>query len=205
MAGPAEIGYGDEVRDESDESLMRAYANGDMEAFEMLYRRHSAPLYRFILRQVSDEATANDLYQGSWEKIIKARKRYRPTAPFSAWMYRIARNHLIDHFRSYKPVGELPDDMEDATTCAPTETIYAEERSRSLRAAIGQLPPEQRDAILLKLEGGLSLKEIAAATGVNPETAKSRLRYAVARLKNRLPVDPAQDTSSRPESGTSSP
>jgi len=74
-----------------------------MEAFEVLYERHRGPLYRYILRLVGNPATANDLYQGSWEKIIKARGRYKDSAPFKAWMYRIAHNHVMDHFRREQP------------------------------------------------------------------------------------------------------
>lgn len=175
------------MRGSSDESLMQAYAHGDMEAFEMLYRRHSGPLYRYILRQVQDSATANDLYQGSWEKIIRARKDYRPAAPFAAWMYRIAHNHVVDHYRANKATTPLPDDAPDEGSNQVADDIDSDSRSKALYRAIEGLPADQRDAILLKLEGDLSLKEIATATGVNPETAKSRLRYAVARLKQVLP------------------
>ena len=74
------------MRERSDEDLMEAWAAGSMQAFEALYARYRGPLYRYILRQAGDDATANDLYQGSWEKIIRARKSYRPQAPFRAWM-----------------------------------------------------------------------------------------------------------------------
>ena len=89
-----------------DEQLMKSYAGGSMEAFEHLYERHRGPLYRYILRLTGDPATANDLYQGSWEKIIKARGRYKASAPFKAWMYRIAHNHVMDHFRRRHPAGD---------------------------------------------------------------------------------------------------
>jgi RNA polymerase sigma-70 factor (ECF subfamily) len=162
---------------------MKTYAGGSMEAFEVLYERHRGPLYRYILRLVANPATANDLYQGSWEKIIKARGRYKDSAPFRAWMYRIAHNHVMDYFRREQPIAETQaEDMAD-DQAGPDERIASEYRKKNLVAAIENLPAEQKDTLMLKLEAGLDLQTIADVTGVNRETAKSRLRYAVNKLK----------------------
>ena len=171
------------MRDRSDEQLMANYAAGEIGAFDELYGRHRAPMYRFILRQVGDAVVAIDLYQGCWEKMIKARHTYRKSVPFRAWMYRIARNHLVDHYRRSPPpaeacVGELAE-----ASAGPEEHLSRSEGAARLASAIRQLPVEQRETLMLKLEGGLDLKAIADITGVNPETAKSRLRYAVSKLK----------------------
>ena len=174
------------MREWSDEDLMNEWAAGSMQAFELLYARYRGPLYRYILRQCRDEVTANDLYQGSWEKIIRARKSYRPQAPFRAWMYRIAHNHVIDHFRRSKPHVELEPERVESGDQGPEEVISQEVRDKKLREALDSLPDKQRDAILLKLDAGLDLQSIADVTGVNRETAKSRLRYAVARLKHLM-------------------
>ncbi len=174
------------MRDASDEKLMRQYAAGDTRAFESLYERYRGPLYRYILRQVPDQATANDLYQGTWERVIRARKRFRPDAPFRAWVYRIARNLLIDHHRRQRPQVELQQETHASGNPQPLETAAGEERRERLMQAIHALPPEQRDALLLRLEGGLGLDEIARLTGAGRETVKSRLRYATARLKQVL-------------------
>lgn len=174
------------MRERSDETLMQAYANGDMAAFEQLYSRHRGPLYRYVLRQVGDAATANDLFQGSWEKIIKARAAYRPTAPFKAWLYRIAHNHVMDHFRRARPAGEVSADALAADNPGPEEQMHSENRRAALAAAVDALPGEQKEAFLLRLEAGLDLQDIADVTGVSRETAKSRLRYAVGRLKLAL-------------------
>lgn len=170
----------------SDEQLMRQYAAGDMSAFETLYQRHRGPLFRYISRQVNDPATANDLYQGTWEKVIKARRRYRPEAPFKAWLYRIAHNHVVDHFRQQRPTTSLDQEGFIGSEQGLEATLDQERQAASLRTALLALPPEQRDAMLLKLEGGFSLEEIATMTQVGRETVKSRLRYAVARLKQVL-------------------
>lgn len=174
------------MRDISDEQLMQQYAKGDAKAFDQLYARHRAPLYRYFVRQIKNPATANDLYQGAWEKIIKARDKYRPTSPFTAWMYRIAHNHLVDHYRrsqDTEPVETevLADDRPD-----PAQGLIDGEQNEQLRAGIIALPEEQRSTLLLKLETGLKMEEIAEVTGVSRETVKSRLRYAVNKLKRSL-------------------
>ena len=174
------------MRELDDEVLMKAYANGDMAAFECLYDRHRGPLYRYILRQVGDAATANDLYQGSWEKIIRARESYTASAPFKAWMYRIARNHIVDHFRRSRPTRDLSPDALPADGPGPEQVLIGEQAATGLAAAVNGLPAEQREALLLKLEAGLDLLTIAEITGVSPETAKSRLRYAVGKLKKSM-------------------
>jgi RNA polymerase sigma-70 factor (ECF subfamily) len=174
------------MREPSDEALMAAYAGGDVSAFERLYARYRGPLYRYILRQVGDAPTANDLYQGSWEKIIKAREKYSASAPFKAWMYRIAHNHLVDHFRRIRPLAELSPENMASGNPGPEQVAMGAQAAASLTEAVLQLPREQREALLLKLESGLDLQSIAEVTGVNPETAKSRLRYALGKLRNSL-------------------
>jgi RNA polymerase sigma-70 factor (ECF subfamily) len=178
------------MRDLADERLMQHYASGDMRAFEELYRRYRGPLYRYFRRQVSDPATANDLYQGSWEKIIGARHRYRAKAPFRAWVFRIARNHLVDFYRRQRPTASLDQggyfmDLPGPEP-EPETVLEGADQERRLRQAILNLSPEQRDALLLKLESGLALDEIATMTGVGRETVKSRLRYATAQLRKVL-------------------
>ncbi len=177
----------------SDEQLMLEYTAGNVAAFESLYARYREPLYRFILGRVRNPAAANDLYQGSWEKIIKARRSYREEVPFKAWMYRIARNHMVDHFRRAPPPADgTTEELADAAA-RPDELLEHAQAAVVLKRAIAQLPDEQQEAILLKLEGGLGLHEIASITGVSSETAKSRLRYALAKLRP-LVRDPDQAT-----------
>lgn len=174
------------MRERSDEELMMQWAAGKMEAFEVLYSRYRAPLYRYIRRLAGNDTTANDLYQGSWEKIIKGRESYRPQAPFRAWMYRIAHNHVMDHFRRSRPESELEAERMASSQAGPEERFGEEDRELRLRKAVATLPEKQRDVLLLKLDGGLDLQSIADVLGVNRETAKSRLRYAVAKLKLAL-------------------
>jgi len=174
------------MRELSDEKLMESYANGDARAFDELYARHRGPLYRYFIRQVNDRASANDLYQGAWEKIIRSRDRYRSTWKFTVWMYAIARNHLVDHYRGLRPTdGAEMDELSDQQP-GPVEGAIDCEQNEQLLAGILALPEEQRTTLLLKLETGLNMEEIAMVTGTGIETVKSRLRYAVGKLKRSL-------------------
>ena len=183
---PFTIRYARRMRDTSDETLMLQYASGNMAAFEELYERYRGSLYRYFIRQVSNPATANDLYQGSWEKVIRARGRYRSSAPFKAWLFRIAHNHLVDFYRAAKPSAQIAGDAPDTAQAGPSETLAHEERRAQFRTALLNLPPDQKDALLLKIEVGLDLEEIGKMTGVGAETVKSRLRYATRKLKQAL-------------------
>src|SRR6185436_13995904 len=82
-----------------DEQLMLAYREGDAGAFDELYKRHKGALFRFVLRSIRDRATAEELYQEIWMRAIEARSRYEPRAKFTTWLYTIAHNRLIDHWR----------------------------------------------------------------------------------------------------------
>ena len=171
------------MREFTDEQLMHRYAKGNAQAFDQLYDRHRGPLYRYFLRQVNNPTTANDLYQGTWEKIIKARCSYRPTAPFTVWMYRIAHNHLVDHYRRSRPAETMEADTLIDRGSDPIQDVMDGEQRDNLWAGIIALPTEQKNTLLLKLETGLRMEDIARVTGVSRETVKSRLRYAVNKLK----------------------
>lgn len=176
-----------------DGELMVRYAAGDMPAFETLYRRHRTALYRYLARHTRDPEVANDLFQEVWGKVIASRARYEPRAKFSTFLYRIAHNCFIDHCRRMAGRGDrtslMTDDLHlENTLPAPaadlpdTRAEHAETFAR-YRAALAALPAEQRDTFLLYEESGLSLHEIGEISGVSMETAKSRLRYALAKLR----------------------
>ncbi len=173
--------------------LMLRYAAGDAQAFDELYAAHRNGLWRFIRRSVKDAAATDDVFQECWSRVIASRASYRPEARFSTWLYRIAHNCCMDHWRKTGRRGRRESADDDAVAAAaddsatsPVDAVLAHEAGERLSAALELLPQEQRAAFLLYVEGGLSVAEIAVATDVNPETAKSRLRYAVARLKQAL-------------------
>jgi len=184
----------------TDEALMRAYGQGDARAFDMLYARHKGGTYRYFLRHAgSDVATADELHQDLWMRVIGARERYEPQAKFATWLYTLAHHRLVDHWRSHRGISlaSLEDDgivtqAEESVAASrdtdddPLHAAIDAETCRRLVAALADVPPLQRDAFLLHIEGGLSLDEIASLTATSGETVKSRLRYAYRRLRETL-------------------
>jgi len=185
------------VSDDEDAQLMLAYARGEMRAFETLYSRHRAALYRYLVRQARDTEIANDLFQEVWSRVIVNRVRYEPRAKFRTFLFTLAHNCFIDHCRRLKsrPAGASVDEADAADLLAtdddarPESALERAETTRRYRAALATLPQEQRDVYLLHEESDLSLEEIARVTGVGTETAKSRLRYAVGKLRTALAVE----------------
>lgn len=179
----------------SDEALMMAYRGGDGAAFRLLYARHRGGLYRFLLRQCGAAAVAEELFQDVWFNLIRARDRYTPDARFATYLYRIAHNRLIDHFRraSHRVSIDSADDGADPVAMLAADARHQPEVDIENKATVERfmsllagLPAAQREAFVMHEEAGLSVEEIARATGVNAETAKSRLRYAVAKLRRGL-------------------
>ena len=173
---------------------MLKYRAGDAAAFEVLYQRHKGGVYRYILRQCRNDGLAEELFQDVWMNLINARRRYTIKAKFSTWLYRIARNRIIDHFRRQPNPGRPgmengnpdPDELPARRQDQPEQQAAIRDTSERLLALIAGLPEDQREAFLLREEAGMSLAEIAQTTGVNTETAKSRLRYAVNKLRAGL-------------------
>ena len=180
-----------DVAEPTDESLMLAYAAGDMGAFERLYSRHRARLYRFLLRQLRDPALADEHFQDIWQRVITARAGWKPDAAFTTWLYRIAHNRLTDHWRALKHRPPAPADGDERAARVPDpdtpeRNLSEFEQRRRLQLALAELPDDQREVLQLRLEQELSLEEIGEITGVGRETVKSRLRYAMDKLRTRL-------------------
>lgn len=175
----------------SDETLMMAYARGDAASFEVLYRRHRGTVYAFLMRSLGRRDQADDCFQDVWSRVITARIGYRVEARFTTWLLQIAHNLLIDRYRRQKPdvpLDVLPESSLHLADDAPGPEVGLSEfeRHKQLRDAIAALPAEQRHAVLLRLDQELSLEEIATITGVGRETVKSRLRYAMDKLRESL-------------------
>lgn len=179
---------------DDDGALMLRYAQGDLPAFTRLYERHKGALFRYLLRQTRDHAVTEDLFQEVWSRVIASRERYQSLAKFSTFLFSIAHNCFIDHCRragtaptaradSLDDAGDALADSEHRSPERQTESAQAAAR---LREALDRLPVEQREVFVLYEESGLSLDEIGELTGVGMETAKSRLRYALAKLRQSL-------------------
>ena len=181
----------DALAEPDDETLMLAYAGGDAAAFEQLYRRHRDRLYRFLLRQLRNPGLADECFQDVWQRVIGARAGWQPDAAFSTWLFRIAHNRLNDHWRAQRHRPAAPSDAEERTARVPDpetpERRLSEfEQRRRLQLALDELPDDQREVVQLRLEQELTLEEIGRITGVGRETVKSRLRYAMDKLRARL-------------------
>ena len=177
----------------SDEALMLRYRDGDAHAFDILYERHKGAMFRYCLRHCNERATAEETFQDVWMRVIGARSRYRPSAKFTTWLYRIARNRVIDVYRANNPGERVSLDDESsaiepraAQTTDPGRQVDSQRIATRLDAALAELPSDQRDAFLLHEEAGLALDDIARVAGVGRETAKSRLRYALKKLRAAL-------------------
>lgn len=181
---------------ETDEALMLRYGQGDVAAFEALYRRHEMSTWRFILRSVRVREVADDLLQDVWFSVARQADKYLPSARFKTWLFTLAHHRVVDHFRASR--GHISLDAEAgegealaATLAAdsgfgPVRQLQSRQQARALLDAIESLPAVQRQVFLLQVEGGLDVREIARTTGTSFETAKSRLRYARNHLREVL-------------------
>jgi RNA polymerase sigma factor (sigma-70 family) len=184
---------------ETDEDLMARFARGDADAFENLYRRHELRVFRYLHRNLRNEAGANDLMQEVWFAVVRNAVSYQPTAKFTTWLFTIAHNRMVDMIRATSRLQSLDagdtaaldgssllDSLAADPKLEPPAEVQSQHEAAALLNAVAQLPPEQRSAFLLQAEGELSVEEIAAATGSSFETVKSRLRYARAKLRQLL-------------------
>lgn len=183
---------------DSDDRLMLGWVAGDVAAFEQLYARHRTRLYRFLLKQLRDGTLADELFQDVWQRVIAARDGWKPDAPFGTWLYRIAHNRLTDHWRALQHRPTAPVDADERTARlpdhdTPERNLSEFEQRRRLQLALDELPEDQRIVVMLRLEQELTLEEIGAITGVGRETVKSRLRYAMDKLRARLGTAEAID------------
>ncbi|OJU10942.1 MAG: hypothetical protein BGN86_02070 [Caulobacterales bacterium 68-7] len=181
-----------------DGDLLRAHAAGDTSAFARLYDRHDQAVFVFIRRLLgpAHAEAAEDLHQETWITVSKNAASFDPApARFAAWLFTIARHKTFDHFRRQKVAilaGPADLSFEDAALeiadpiATPLEQVQSRETALAIVAAVEALPLEQRAAFVMFADGGMSLEEIAEATGVTIETAKSRLRYARTKLRQSL-------------------
>lgn len=170
---------------------MERFRDGHAASFERLYERHRGPLYRYFARQAAKD-NVDDLFQETWLRLIRAKTRYRPAAPFRAYLYQIAHSVLVDHYRrqghASRPQTDASLDPIDPSN-GPEDAYEAGSLRSAFIAALDALPAEQREAFLLHEEAGLTLEQIAEVVGARRETVKSRLRYAARRLREALGQD----------------
>jgi RNA polymerase sigma-70 factor (ECF subfamily) len=173
---------------ESDERLMLRFQGGDVRAFEELVRRHRTPVFSFLLRLAGDRARAEDLCQETFLRVVAAAERWEPRALFRTWLYAVARNQALDEARrqAFRRTEPLDDPAAASDDPAPDRAAEAALVRPKLEAALAGLPGEQREVFLLREHAGLRFHEIAEVTGVPENTVKSRMRYALEALREKL-------------------
>lgn len=171
----------------SDGALVRQWRNGDEEAFNMLYDRYRLPLYSYLNRLVTGQpALVDELYQQTWIRVLDKLPNYRDRSAFVSWLFRIAHNLAVDHFRRtarLKPVTDeqrLPEQAPDPQRKVEREQLYDE-----VERCVRELPPEQAEVVMLR-QNGLSFKEIARIQECSLNTALGRMHYAVRRLRKMM-------------------
>jgi len=182
-----------------DDALMLAFAAGDAHAFERLFRRHGGALLTDLAHLTGERATAEDLLQEIFLRVVRRAREYRPDGRFRAWLHTIAHHALTDQRRraalrpTTRDAMDFHDDAElepELATPAggddPLLRVHARELGARIEAALARLPAAQREVFLLRERAGLELAEIARTTGANLATVKSRLRYALAGLRRIL-------------------
>jgi RNA polymerase sigma-70 factor, ECF subfamily len=180
--------------DVSDSALMLRYRDGDVQAFHVLYARHKHALYRYLQRICRNSDIVHDLFQEVWSKVVQASDRYQARAEFGALLMRIAHNCAVDYFRRAErqhigrmlDVGALQELLPGTAGERPDAQTSEQQLQRAFEVALGNLPDEQRNVFVLYEESGMTLEEIGTVTGVGFETVKSRLRYALTKLRHAL-------------------
>lgn len=184
-----------------DEELMRRYQAGDVRAFDALLDRYKRPLFQFIYRSVGNAAAAEDVLQETFMRVIRTHATYQHQAKVSTWLYTIARNLCVDHARRAKHRAHASLDApfggdeggsatlldRQASPDADQAALLGDaEFNAALQRLLGELPLEQREVFVLREIQDLSFKEIADVVGISENTAKSRMRYALEKLRSGL-------------------
>lgn len=174
---------------DADEQLMQRYLGGDKVAFGTLYAGYKDRIFRFLMRLTGSPATAEELAQDTWIRVLDAASRYQARGTFKAYLFQIAHRLALDWLRRdrsklMEPIDERV--LNISFGDEPLRALDGEQDAARLHAAIDALPAEQRAAVLLQAEGELTLEEIAALMQTGRETIKSRLRYALHKLKEAL-------------------
>lgn len=172
----------------ADNELMLRVRDGDLGKLSFLFERYHRALFNFFLRSTGSRDLSEDLVQEVFLRILKYRHTFRPDSQFSAWMYHVARNAQIDHFRKHKHADDVHESEEDvfpeiaSLRLTPEEQLAKRQEARLVRKALSQLPMERREVLILSRYQGLKYEEIATILGCEVGTVKGRVFRAIREL-----------------------
>jgi RNA polymerase sigma-70 factor, ECF subfamily len=165
----------------SDAVLIAAAKDGDLDAFEVLVRRHQAPVYRVALRMLGSQPDAEDVAQEVFVQAWRSLARFRGDSAFATWLYRIVTNRSLNALSARKPTVALDEELHE-TAERPEQVVEDRERLRAVTRGLLALAPDQRAALVLREFEGLSYDEIAATLGITVPAVKGRIHRARAAL-----------------------
>ncbi len=180
--------------DTEDRRLIEQYSDGDVEALSALVEKYRRPLFGFILNMTEGQGDADEIFQETWFRAIRKLDSYRQKN-FMGWLVRIARNLVIDRYRRKRPTVRLDMTRDDGSTPVlelvdpapgPTDQAVTEDDVGAVKHAVDTLPVEQKEVFVMRMQSGLSFKEIAKAQGVSINTALARMQYALSKLRPLL-------------------
>ena len=164
-----------------DEDLMLQVRDGAGELLGVLFDRYQTPLFNFYSKLTGDRTLSEDLVQEVFLRILKYRQSYRPGTPFRSWIYQIARNARVDHFRKFPYQTTL--DPEMLPPVLPRDSAQENQEAQLLQRALMQLPEEKREILLLCRFQELKYQEIAELLGCELATVKTRIHRALLELR----------------------
>ena len=195
------VDYGRTIVHNTDDYLIEQFQTGDRDAFTHLVHRHKNDVFRFVLSKVKDRELASDLTQDVFVKMFKSANLYQPMGKFRSWLFRMAQNICIDHYRKQGRATVLSlhssidgesdaeiiaiDQIRDLSSNPENETELIELQN-AIEHALGSLPEKQRTALVLCQYHGMSYREIASIEKVPVGTVKSRIHYALTTVKEYL-------------------
>lgn len=183
-----------DTEEKSDAQLIAGFCKGDVRAFDVLVARYRRPLFAWICKQVTNREDADDIFQETWIRVARNAEKFSDVS-FRAWLWRIARNLVIDHFRRRKEQISLDAESEEGSSLLdtlqasdpkPYELMSAGDAEKIVLRVIESLPPVQKEVFTMRMQGGLSFNEIAAALQVPLNTALGRMHDAVQKIRKAL-------------------
>jgi RNA polymerase sigma-70 factor (ECF subfamily) len=181
--------------------MLERYRRGDAAALGELVEQYRRPLFSFILKMTEGREDAEEVFQEVWLRVIKHQHRYRAKS-FKSWLFRITHNLVIDRARKRRPIVDLQGQAEDGEDVfetrvkdpgpAPHAGVAGRELRDRIAAAVQELPVDQREVFVMRMEADLPFKEIARIQGTSVNTALGRMHYAVGKLRTMLKEDYAE-------------